>query len=447
MRARLIIYLLSLIGASVGATLLLVYGKYYIAAVALVLVVIFLIVLIREYRSNTSKLSYMLNALENNDSSYRFRDKGGDAYNTLFINTLNRINDMLASEKMHVREQEKYFELMLQNVITGIITMNDKGEIIHCNEKALHFLGLIVFTHIAQIKKIDESLYEAFLEEESDEGKIVSLFNESGKLQLSLKFSHINLRDQHLKIVAINDIGRELEEKEMESWTRLIRVLTHEIMNNVTPISSMSDTMLMMINEAEKSGKNRDKIKIDEISHGLNVISQTSKGLISFVESYRRLSRLPEPNRKPIYVKDLIHRVLTLSKDDMERCNINPLVEYSDNEIMIYADENLVSQVIVNIINNGLASMSEGMGDKKGWLSLKTYIDKPSEDVIIEISNNGLPISVEDQEHIFVPFFTTKTTGTGIGLSISRQIMRQHNGVLKLKVSNENETTFSLIFK
>ena len=204
MRARLIIYLLSLIGASVGATLLLVYGKYYIAAVALVLVVIFLIVLIREYRSNTSKLSYMLNALENNDSSYRFRDKGGDAYNTLFINTLNRINEMLALEKMKVREQEKYFELMLQNVITGIVTMNNKGEIIHCNEKALHFLGLTVFTHITQLKKRDEALYEAFLEEESDEGKIISLFNESGKLQLSLKFSHIDLREQHLKIIAIN---------------------------------------------------------------------------------------------------------------------------------------------------------------------------------------------------------------------------------------------------
>lgn len=453
MRYRLFIYVFSLFASIVGTTLLIVYGEYYLAIPAFLIVILSSYSLVKEYRSNTRKITYMLNALENNDTSFRFFDKGGDRYNRLYANTLNRINEILASEKMNAREQEKYFELLLDNVITGIVTVNEKGAVVHCNNKALDLMGLSVLTHISQIQKVDDSLYKAFLFDEK-EVKPVTIYNESGEVHLSLRFSYVKLRGEDLKIIAINDIGEELEEKESESWIKLIRVLNHEIMNTITPISSLSETLSAMVNKAPELDPTHEATIRQEIKQGLEVISVTSKGLISFVDSYRNLTRIPTPTKKPIFVRDLIHRVLTLIKDNLEHADIHPSVELCSDDVMIYADENLISQVLINLIKNAVAAIGErkeaegeGVPHYKPFVRIRTTIEPNSEDVILEVSNNGKVIPKEEQEHIFVPFFTTKATGTGIGLSISRQIMRKHEGSLKLKCSNENETAFVLIFR
>lgn len=446
MRKRIYIYIFLLIISVAGAAVSLVYKEYLIFASTIVLVSLFTVYLVLEYKTNTRKMTYMLNALENDDSSFRFYDKDGDYYNQLFSNTLNRINEIFSSEKLNAREQEKYFELLLDNVITGIITVNKKMDVIHCNNKALQLLGLQVLTHLSQLKKIDESVYDAFVEQDLSEGKTLSFYTESGEEHYSLKCSSITLRNEKLIIYAINDIGEELEEKELEAWTRLIRVLTHEIMNTVTPISSLSDTLSMMIKGSDKLDIEHEKVFKEEIKQGLEVISLTSKGLISFVESYRNLTRIPTPNRKPIFVKDLLHRVITLEKDEFDKVGVQPTLDMQNDSILIYADENLISQVLVNLIKNATAALKESQLGDKALLLLKVFIDS-SEDIHIEVTNNAEPISKEDIEHIFIPFFTTKSSGTGIGLSISRQIMRKHDGSLKLKCSNEKETTFALIFR
>lgn len=453
MRYRVYIFLFSLFASIAGTTLLIVYKEYYLAIPAFLIVFISLYSLIREYRANTRKITYMLNALENNDTSFRFFDKGGDHYNRLYANTLNRINEILATEKLSAREQEKYFELLLDNVITGVVTVNDKGVVIHCNNKALELMGLNVLTHISQIKRVDENLYNAFLFDEK-EIKSVNMFNESGEVHLSLGFSYVTLRGEKIKIVAINDIGEELEEKESESWIKLIRVLNHEIMNTITPISSLSETLSEMVKKAPELDEVHEATIREEIKQGLEVISVSSKGLISFVNSYRNLTRIPTPNRKPLFVKDLVHRVLTLIKENLDKDQIHPVVELCSDDVMIYADENLISQVLINLIKNAVAAVIEReQASKEEGLSytpmikIRATIDPNNEDVLLEVSNNGKVIPKEEQEHIFVPFFTTKATGTGIGLSISRQIMRKHDGSLKLKCSNDGETAFVLIFR
>lgn len=447
MRNKLIIYFILLIVSVTGTAYLIFIKEYYYAIPAFVILVISSFLMIKEYKANTRKITYMLNALENNDSSFRFKTNKGDKYDFLFNTTLNRINEMLANEKITTRENEKYFELMLNNVITGIITIDPMGNIINSNTKALEIFGLPVLTHISQLLKVDENLYNCLSEDQPSpqEGHIISFYNESGEVHLSLKFSYITIRGKKLKIVAINDIGDELEEKEQESWTRLIRVLTHEIMNTVTPISSLSETLSMMVNN-DSSPDESEHVKA-EIKNGLDVISTTSKGLISFVDTYRTLTRIPTPDKKAIYVKDLIHRVTTLMRDDFVHANIVPDVSFSDESIMIYADENLISQVLINLVKNAIAAFSDYQAVSIPFVRVKVFLDQNKEDVIIEVANNGKPINKEDQEHIFVPFFTTKSSGTGIGLSISRQIMRQHNGSLKLKCSTEAETAFLLIFR
>src|SRR5574344_2684038 len=450
MRNRAYIYYLLLIISVTGAVLSLVYSEYFLAVFAISIVIISSILLLREYRVNSRKLTYMLKALENNDSSFRFTDKGGDIYNALFINSLNEINEIRTAEKLSASEKEKYYGLILENVITGVVSIDEKGYVIHCNTRALNLLGVSVLTHISQLKRIDEDLYNAFLCEEDDKGKIVSLFNEKGKVNLSLRSSNIVLRGKKIRLLVINDIGEELETNEIEAWTRLIRVLTHEIMNTVTPISSLSETLSMMLkNVPEGDEKNIFRL-LPEIKNGLEVINFSSKGLISFVDSYRNLTRIPNPVCKPIIIKDFFNKILILIKDDIGKAHISPTIELSSEDIMIYADENLISQVILNLIKNAISALEERMkmeADMVPLLKLRASIDNITEDVILEVVNNGSPISKENQEHIFIPFFTTKSNGNGIGLAISRQIMRKHNGSLKLKSSNEKETSFVLIFR
>lgn len=430
MRYKLIISLCLVIACTAGCTFFIVERNYIVASIFCVGIISSCIWLVREFRQNIKKITTMLNALENNDSTFRFRS-GGDGYNALFISTLNRITEIFANEKMNLQEQEKFFELMLDNVISGIITINDQGQVIHCNDKALNLLGLGVLTHISQIKKVDENAYSLFSSLENDGSHLLSFYNERGEVHLSVKVSHIVIRGSNLKIVVLNDIGEELEDKEIESWTRLIRVLTHEIMNTITPVASLSDTLLMI---AQKRGDSR------EIEQGLEVISSSSKGLISFVNSYRSLTHIPTPNKAPIYIKHLIHRVLTLEKESLTAAGITTNINLQDDSIMVYADENLISQVLGNLIKNSVAA-----GATKIWFDVS--ISPENEDVIMDLSNNGEAIDKETQEHIFVPFFTTKSSGTGVGLSISRQIMRQSGGSLKLKCSNTTETTFTLVFK
>lgn len=447
MRNRVITYIALLILSVATFVFLLTRAEYFYSGILVVIIVAMIMLLLKEYLNNTNKITYMLYALENDDTAFRFQDKNRKAYNFLYNTTLNRIKDMLSNEKLKAREQEKYFELLLANVTTGILTINDKGHVISVNDNTLEIFGLSVLTHINQIKRIDQSIYELFTSEKNEDRKLFSIYSESEKRHYSLKISQINIRGEELKVIVINDIGDELEVKEQESWTKLIRVLTHEIMNTITPISSLSETLSSVVGEDNQSlVKNKEMIR-----QGLEVIGSTSKGLISFVDSYRNLTRIPTPNRKPIYVKDIIRRVLTLQKEDLENNTIVTEVFIENNEIIVYADENLISQVIINIVKNGIAgiiALSENNSEvSKKYLNIKSYVDPSSEDVYIEISNNGVPISKEAQESIFIPFFTTKSSGTGIGLSISRQIMRLHDGLLKLKSSTEKETTFLLIFK
>lgn len=237
-----------------------------------------------------------------------------------------------------------------------------------------------------------------------------------------------------MKIISINDIDRQLDDKELESWIRLTRVLTHEIMNAITPITSLSDTLLQLHGD-----------KDDDIHRGLEVIQTTSRGLIAFVESYRRFTRIPQPDFKLLYVKKLLEQQVALGTEIITNENekIQITIDVEPDDLMIQADENQISQVILNLIKNAVAAL-EGRPDGRIWIKARC---NQEEHVTIEVANNGAPIPPEVAEQIFVPFFTTKAEGSGIGLSISRQIMRLHHGSIKLLYSNERETAFLLTFR
>ena len=228
---------------------------------------------------------------------------------------------------------------------------------------------------------------------------------------------------------------RVLERNEMEAWQKLIRVLTHEIMNAVTPITSLSDTLL---------GLTEAQVSKEEIRNGLQTISSTGKGLLSFVESYRKFTRIPTPEPSLFYVKSFIERMVELARHQHPDVRVTFHTDIAPSDLILYADENLVSQVVINLLKNAIQAIeSDKNTDKEGHINIRAYCNE-AEAILIEISNNGPAIPNDIAEHIFIPFFTTKEGGSGIGLSISRQIMRLSGGNLSLLPGKE--TTFILKF-
>ena len=317
---------------------------------------------------------------------------------------------------------------MLDHVRTGVVVVEDNGRINYCNSTALALLGIATFGHIRQLRPVSESLYEAFMTvaEESHEER-ASFYNESGKVTISLTASRARIGKNEVKVIAFNDISGEIAENEQQSWSKLIRVLTHEIMNTVTPIASLSETLLKFDNVD------------DEVRSGLDTISQSSRSLIRFVDSYRNLTRVAPPVKKAFYVRELAERVINLTREQSVISGaVCTYVEKSE-DILIYADEGQLTQILINLVKNAIQADARN-------ITITAEINL-SEQIIIHVINDGRPISKESQEEIFVPFFTTKQEGTGIGLSLSRQIMRLHNGSLNLTRSDEKGTVFTLIFK
>jgi signal transduction histidine kinase len=301
-----------------------------------------------------------------------------------------------------------------------------------------------VLTHLSQIERIDKKLYNTIKSIKPFERKLVALNNEQGETQLSLKAISFGIKGNELIILSVQDIKHELDEKELESWMKLIRVLMHEIMNSITPITSLSESLLKIYT------KNGDPVTPEEVTsraidttlQGLNVIKDQGKGLMSFVESYRKLTRVPEPEKKIFKVADLLSRVQILYDSLEKNRKVELSVKVTNPDLEIFADQNLISQVLINLLKNALEA-NEDNPDTRITIAANTDIDNRPELCVID---NGPGISEAKLDEIFVPFFTTKEKGSGIGLSISRQIMKVHGGNLKVRSVPDKETIFCLSF-
>ena len=352
--------------------------------------------LYRRYRRTIGKVTFLFNAIDNLDFAFHFPEHGRDR---LVNESLNRIRRIIEKARHDLMERERYYEQIINAVSTGIMVVDERGGVLQHNEAALRLLGVEVLTFESQV--MDKLASENFLRRET-----AALLN--GK---------------KVRIIAFSDIRNELSSRELESWTKLIRVLTHEIMNNVAPITSLSETLI-------------HKADDDDIKEGLSVINTTGKQLLNFVNNYRRMTLILKPQPKLFYVKPFLERMITISSEYSKDSNINLDIPVSD--LLLYADESLIAHVVTNLLKNAVEAGATS-------ISLSAYTT-PDDSIIIDISNNGNPIPSEEAQQIFVPFFTTKPTGSGIGLSISRQIMKQSGGSLELIKSDTTSTLFRLKF-
>ena len=383
--------------------------------------------LLHRFGNTIRRVSFMFDAVDNDDMTFRFNEDPSKVDSAMLNAALNRIKEILLQTKQRAEERERYYQLIMECAQTGLLTVNDAGSVYQANGEALRIFGLHRLTHIRQLENPAPEAFRALRAIRPGEKLHVSCITESGEMALTLGCAEIVLEKQRLRVVSVSDINNELSEMQIESWSKLTRILTHEIMNSLSPITSLSDTLLHL-------GRPLDA----DVARGLDTISATSRRLLTFVEGFRRFTRIPEPRREPFEVRELFREAVVLAAADRGAVAIRTDIEPADT--MIYADRALLGQVAVNLLKNA----REAVGDKPdGWIEIRSRIDA-AEQVVIEISNNGGAIPAEVIENIFTPFYTAKPDGSGIGLSLSRRIMQLHGGSLRLTCNTAQRVTFTL---
>lgn len=373
-------------------------------------------------RKIIGKIDFMSDALDSGETAFRYSENRWR--NRRLNKSLNRLRSIFEAEKADIRERERYFGTMLDHVQSGVIVI-DGEKIDYSNTVAKGFLGMAEISSLRQIGRISPDLANAFREASEMESR-ASFISERGTVQFSISACTARLHGKEVSIVTFNDITREMENNESESWTRLIRVLTHEIMNTVTPVASLSSAL----------SQNLDSYSAEDIRSALGTIASSSEGLISFVQSYRSLTHISAPVRKAFYLKDLVNDSVNIAKANWP--SVNVLYRELSSDVILYADYGQMSQVLNNLIKNAVQA---GAGN----VSITASIDK-REQTVIDIANDGEPISASGQEQLFVPFYTTKgTSGTGVGLSLCRQIVRLNGGTIKLSSSTPEATVFTIV--
>ena len=409
------------------------------------LIIVSLTISLVTYLNTTNRnIRYFFDSVRNDDSTLSFAlDEKNESLREIYT-SMNRVNQQIQQLKIENRSQEQYFKILIEHLATGIITYNNKGHILNANSAAKKLFSTDTLTHLQQIERTDQKLYQTIKNIKPSERRLIAIVTEKGNVQLSLKATSFGQKESEVFILSIQDIKNELDEKELESWMKLIRVLMHEIMNSITPITSLSESLFSIFS---KDGHPVLPQQITEKTvsttlQGLNVIKEQGKGLMSFVESYRKLTRVPEPEKKIFKVADLISRVQILYNSFEKNERIEFSISLKDPDIELYADQNMISQVLINLLKNALEA-NENNSHGKIMIIVNADINQHPE---ICITDNGPGISEDNIDEIFVPFYTTRQNGSGIGLSISRQIMRVHGGTLKVRSVPDKETVFCLSF-
>lgn len=440
----LVIRILLLSVTAIGMACSLAWGYYAWAGVMALLVVWQVFRLLKKIDRNNRKIAYLFSAILNEDFSTRFSEKVHVDSEQEMHASLNKVNELIRDAQITSRVQERYFEEILNQARIGILTINQQGHVLFSNPRALELFNCTQLNHLSQIERVDRELHGLLKGLEPFERRLFQFQNERETIQLAIKSSQIRVHSDLLTLVVIQDIGTELDNKETESWNRLIRVLTHEIMNTIAPITSISESILRYF-KSETGVRSIADLREEDIVNtvkGLEVIEDQGNDLVNFVQSYRNFLKVPVPDREVITVYPLLERVKLLLSHQTAYENVEINLATDSEQLEIFADEKLISLVLINLCKNGLEAMN---GAEESKLEISYGLDRDSQK-FIRIKDNGPGISADILDQIFIPFFSTKDKGTGIGLSLSKQIMQVHEGSLTARSVVGEGTMFLLRF-
>ncbi|MBL7862250.1 MAG: ATP-binding protein [Cyclobacteriaceae bacterium] len=419
--------------------------RNYIALVALLGAIGFqLMQLMKVVESSNENMASFLDSIRFDDLSQSFKTDSTDPS----IQKLHKeLNEALAKMRITRREKDseyQFFKNIVQHVAIGLLTFKRDGTIQIMNSAAKRLLRINKADRVEDLKDVSESLVETFLKLKTGGRELLRLKFGDETVQLSVFAIELTLRDEEVKLISMSNIQSELEEKEMEAWQNLVRVLTHEIMNSVTPISSLAgiveeDLKHRIDRPTDTSLKKED---LEDMYLSLQTISKRSAGLIKFVKEFRNLTHIPKPKLAEVPVKELLDELALLHKKELADNGIAIVVEVTPPNLFILADKTMIEQVLINLIKNAIQAFDEHTEKR---IELKAYANEKGR-TVISVKDNGAGIDSEALEKIFIPFFSTKKTGSGIGLSLSKQIMRQHEGNITVKSTLGEGTEFLLRF-
>ncbi len=426
-----------------------IYNQHFIVSPILIFVFIVLqLISLVKYVDRTNKeLSGFLESVRYSDFTRSYQIGTEDSSFDLLKETFNNVMKDFQKIRSEKEEHFYYIHNIIEQVEISIIAFRKDGTIEMINNAAKKLFQVKRLNNIADLKSWSAELVEKLIGNERTEKSLVKINDNDELLQLAIHLTEFRLNERYVTLVTIKDIQTELEEQEMEAWQKLIRVLTHEIMNSIAPIASLASTMNLLVDNLSEEinasfTEDFDKESIKDIKEALKTIHKRSTGLIHFVETYRNLTRIPKPNFNIFNIKPLLESILALLTEDMKQQGIVAEIISTPENIQLTADEQLIEQVIINLIKNSIHALQN---KKNGKITVKAYKNKRDK-VIIQIIDNGQGIIDEVKDKIFIPFFTTKGNGSGIGLSLSKQIMRMHNGTITVHSEPEVETSFTLTF-
>ena len=410
-----------------------------------ILAIIQVVSLIRFIDKNNVEINSFFETLKNQDLlNPQFSPGEGEYYNTLVEHYYEIINKLKASDTDKDAKYQ-YLKTIVQHVGIGIITFNKAGEVQIINTAAKRLFRITHINNIRELRKISESLVNSFEMLKTGGRDLIKIINNEETVQLAVFAIELTLKDEEFKLVSVQNIQSELEENEMEAWQKLVRVLTHEIMNSVTPISSLANTLEEDIKyRIDGNGEEKELTKedLEDLHLAIKTILKRSEGLVRFVTDFRSLTHIPKTKFAEVAISDLFEHIELLMKHDLDSNQIDYKRSIVPPNLKIKIDQELIEQVLINLIKNAIQALREEP-DKN--IELSAFL-KDNKHIIISVKDNGPGIDEEAQSKIFIPFYTTKKSGSGIGLSLSKQIMRQHLGTISVKSKLNEGTEFVLRF-
>lgn len=409
-----------------------------------VFILIQVVLLIRYVEKTNQKLSKFLSSIKHADFTTSFSDNElGRSFEEL-NNHFNKIIDQFKKYRAEKEEHANYLHTVVQHIKIGIIAYGHDGKVDMYNKAVKQLFNIHHIRNIWELKSISQDLPETLLKMKAGDRNLVKIFTDDELRQIAISATQFRLRGEEFTLVSLQDIHAELEEKEIESWQKLIRVLTHEIMNSMTPITSLITTAQDVIfkEDEELVINDLDEDSLEIIDTALKTIKTRSQGLLNFVEIYRNLTRIPKPNFRYFEVYDLFERAHELLKPKLDKFNISCMVKVSPEDLKITADPDLIDQVIINLLLNAIDAVKNMENPE-----IKVFAAFNNNGrVVIDLKDNGHGIKPDILDKIFMPFFTSKKEGSGIGLSLSRQIMHLHKGTISVRSALGEGATFTLTF-
>lgn len=436
-KANISLRILLLIGLVLAFVFLMNYTQFYITLVALGLLIMLTIWDLIRYTEQTNRdITAFLMGIKYNDFSVSFTGKHkGRSFGELY-ESFNQINEKFREIQAEKEAQFQYLQTIVETVNVGLLCFDKEGEILLINKALKMLLQKPYLVSAQSLQQVDQRLYEKVQEMETGDKELIKINIGNRLHQLSVQANEFKLRDSYYKLIAMQNIHSELEEQELSAWQKLIRILTHEIMNSVTPIVSLTSAIDDLLEQ-------RDELTGEELTdfkNAIEAIQKRSEGLLHFTETYRSLTKIPTPKIQIVDGRMLIERLLALFKPSLNEKKITLRKFLPKTEIYLQADPELIEQVFINLLKNAIEAVREV---PEPQISIHLLKDQKN-NIVMQVSDNGPGIGPELLDQIFVPFFTTKKEGSGIGLSLSRQIIRMHKGSLDVHSVVGEGTVFTI---